>query len=130
MISELRINEELPGSAALQSALNQGWLVTHCVEDTAMIELLRRDLDWGESEAIALAVQLSATQILLDERDARQIARSLGLSITGVLGILLRGRQEGVIPSMQEVTDRLSQEANFHIAPLLLNQILQACGEL
>jgi uncharacterized protein len=96
---------------------------------TPLISLLQQKLHQGESEAIALAVELSADKILLDEKEARQAARTLGLSITGILGILLRGWREGSITSIKTVTDRLQQEANFWIAPALLTQILQESGE-
>jgi predicted nucleic acid-binding protein len=44
----------------------------------------------GEAEAIALASELKADWTLLDERDGRRVAKSLGLKVTGILGILLR----------------------------------------
>ena len=94
------------------------------------MNLLRRDLHQGVSEVIALAVELSADKILLDEKEARQITRALGLSITGILGILLRGWHEKSVPSIKAMTERLQQEANFRIAPALLAQILQVSGEL
>ena len=130
VVTELKLNEDLPGSRALQAALNEGWLIPQTVQNTAFVSLLRRDLHQGESEAIALAVELSADKILLDEKEARQIARALGLSITGILGILLRGWHERSLPSIKAVTERLQQDANFRIAPALLAQILQESGEL
>lgn len=130
VLTELKINDNLPGSSALQTAINDGWLVVHAVNNTALVRLLRRDLHQGESEAIALAVELSADKILLDEKEARQAARVLGLSTTGILGILLRGWHEGTVPSIKAVTERLQQSANFRIAPALLAQILQESGEL
>lgn len=42
--------------------------------DTALIRLLQRELDAGESAALALAIEMQADLILLDERDARNIA--------------------------------------------------------
>lgn len=130
VLAELKITENLPGSSALQTAINDGWLVTQTVKDTALVSLLRRDLHQGESEAIALAVELSADKILLDEKEARQAARALGLSITGILGILLRGWHEGSVSSIKALIERLQQDANFRIAPALLTQILQESGEL
>jgi uncharacterized protein len=129
VLVELKVNENLPGSRALNTAIDDGWLVTHTVKDSALVSLLRRDLHQGESEAIALAIELSADKILLDEKEARQAARSLGLSITGILGVLLRGFHEGAVPSLKAVTERLQQEANFWIAPTLLTQILKESGE-
>ncbi len=130
VLTELKINEDLPGSRALQVAINEGWLISQAVENTALVSLLRRDLHQGESEAIALAIELSADKILLDEKEARQAARALGLGITGILGVLLRGWHEGSVPSIKAVIERLQQDANFRIAPALLAQILKESDEL
>ena len=129
VLTELKINNDLPGSRALQVALDEGWLIPKTVKSSALVSLLRRELHQGESEAIALAVELSADKILLDEKEARQIARTLGLSITGILGILLKGRQNGTVSSMEVVIDRLKQDANFWIKPALQAQILQEIPE-
>ncbi|XGB42113.1 MAG: DUF3368 domain-containing protein [Nodosilinea sp. LVE1205-7] len=130
VFTELKINQDLPGSRALEAAVNQGWLISQAVENTLLVNLLRRDLHQGESEAIALAVECSANKILLDEKEARQVARALGLSTIGILGILLKGWNESRIPSIKAVTERLQQEANFRIAPALLAQVLEESGEL
>jgi uncharacterized protein len=130
VLAELKINDNLPGSNALRTAIAEGWLVPHPVSNRALISLLRRDLHQGESEAIALALELSAEKILLDEKEARQAARALGRSITGILGIMLRGWHEGTVPSMKSVMECLQQDANFWISPLLFAQVLQESGEL
>src|SRR5712691_7936225 len=41
-----------------------------------------------EREALALAEELHADLVLIDEDKGRQIARSLGLRVTGTLGVL------------------------------------------
>lgn len=107
VLTELKITDNLPGSSTLKTAVDDGWLVPQPVEDRTLVNLLRRDLHQGESEAIALAVQLSANKILLDEKEARQAARALGLNITGTIGILLRGWHEGTVASMKFVIERL-----------------------
>lgn len=90
-----------------------------------MTQLLKQTLDKGESEAIALAVELKADWTLIDERDARKVAKSLGLKVTGILGILLRAKQVGELESLQPVIDNLINKAGFRIAPELLAQILK-----
>jgi predicted nucleic acid-binding protein len=105
-------------------------LIPQSVGNGALVSLLRQQLHQGESEAIALAIEVSAERILLDEKEARQSARALGLAITGILGILLRGWHEGTVDSMKVATERLQREANFWIALALLNQLLQESGEL
>jgi predicted nucleic acid-binding protein len=130
VLAELKVDQDLPGSSVLRAALNEGWLIPQSVGNGALVSLLRQQLHQGESEAIALAIEVSAERILLDEKEARQSARALGLAITGILGILLRGWHEGTVDSMKVATERLQREANFWIAPALLNQLLQESGEL
>jgi uncharacterized protein len=65
------------------------WLRVKPVENVAFAQVLARELDRGEAEAIVLAIEMGADRILLDERDARQLAKALRLPVTGVLGILL-----------------------------------------
>ncbi|MCZ7673280.1 MAG: hypothetical protein M5U34_42295 [Chloroflexi bacterium] len=48
---------------------------------------LRRDLDRGEAESIALGMELNADVILLDEKDGRFCGKRMGLQPMGVIGI-------------------------------------------
>ena len=52
-------------------------------------------LDFGEAQAIALALEYEAELLLLDERDATIAARQLGLTVTGTLGVLDRAAALG-----------------------------------
>ena len=130
VLTELRVKESLPGSKLLQQALEAGWLMVEEVENRVLVALLRRELDKGEAEAITLALQLGASWLLLDEREGRRIARTLGLKITGILGVVMRGWREGEVSSVREVMEELRTLANFRIASALERQILQETGEL
>ena len=46
-------------------------------------------VDWGEAEAIALAIQVKADWFVTDDAKARQLAESLRLESHGSIGILL-----------------------------------------
>lgn len=129
VLEELRVEEDLPGCRAVREALEAGWLRVEEVKDQALAHVLQRDLDRGEAEAIALAVQLKAERTLLDERDARRVAKSLGLSVTGVLGILLRARHEGKLPSLREAMEELREKAGFRIGADLFAELLRESGE-
>ncbi len=120
VLKELRLEENLPGAPAIQQAKELGWLRVKEVNNSPLLPLLRRELDEGESEAIALAIQVKAERVLLDERDARKVAKSLGLQVTGVIGILLRAKQEGQLISLQEWIDQLRQKAGFRIDQKLM----------
>ena len=130
VISELRVDEGLPGSSIVQRALEARWLHIHAVEDRGLVQVLRRDLDRGEAEAIALAMQVKADYILLDEKEGRRIAKSLGLRTTGVLGVLSRAKREGNLSSVWEAIQQLQTQAGFRIGIDLLADILRENGEL
>lgn len=129
VLDELRVEEDLPGSQAIREAMKAGWLHAKDVEDQVLVRVLQRDLDRGESEAIALAVQVKADWTLLDEREGRRVAKSLGLKVVGALGILLRARREGKLPSLRRAMEELQQEAGFRIGADLFAQLLRENGE-
>src|SRR3954451_1656909 len=76
-------------------------------------------LDLGEAEAIALAEELHADLILMDELDGRETAEKLGIAVMGTLGILLRAKQQGLCQEIRPLMDRLQLEMNFFVAPSL-----------
>ncbi len=125
VFEELRVEEDLPGSQALREAIEDRWLRVERVQNQSFMQVLRRDLDKGEAEAIALAMQMQADWTLLDEREGRRVAKSLGLKVTGVLGILLRAKREGRLPSLQQTIEKMREQTGFHISPALLAHILR-----
>jgi uncharacterized protein len=129
VLFELRAHEDLPGSSYLKKALNSGWIQQSQIIEDPSLNLMRRDLHRGEAETITLALQLKADWVLIDEREGRKCAKSLGLKVTGVLGILLRAKQEGKITSLKEVLDELSKQAGFRIGAALIDRLLRECGE-
>lgn len=124
VLAELRVNENLNGSNHLKAALEKGWLKVQPVQNKAFVTLLRRELDQGESEAIALAIEKQADLILLDEKEGRRIARTLNLKITGILGIAIKAFQNGDLESMSKFIQILRTQAHFHVSPSLEQQIL------
>lgn len=128
VLEELRVEEDLPGSQAVGEALEAGWLRVEEVKDQALAQVLQRDLDRGEAEAIVLAVQVKAERVLLDEREGRRVAKSLGLEVAGVLGVLLRARREGKLPELQRVMDELRERAGFRIGAELYADLLRESG--
>ncbi|BAZ70448.1 MAG: DUF3368 domain-containing protein [Pelatocladus maniniholoensis HA4357-MV3] len=125
VLDELKIGEERPGSQTIREAISAGWIQIREVTNEPLTQLLKQTLDKGEAEAIALAIELKADWILLDEREGRKVAQSLGLKVTGILGIILRAKQVGELESLQPVIDNLISKAGFRIAPELLAQILK-----
>lgn len=88
-----------------------------------------RGLDPGESSALALAAEISAAAILLDERRAYRVAVELGLKAIGVLGILLQAKSSGLIRELAPLLDRLEDEGDFWISENLRRVVLERAGE-
>ena len=124
VLDELKVSEERPGSQSIREAISLGWIRSRDVSNEPLTQLLKQSLDRGEAEAIALAIELKADWTLLDEREGRKVAKSLGLKVTGILGVLLRAKQLGELESLQPVIDELVNKAGFRIAPELLAEIL------
>lgn len=124
VLAELKVQENRPGSEEIQAALKAGWIQVQEINSAFLVRLLQQTLDQGEAEAIALALELLADWTLLDERDGRKVAKSLGLKVTGVLGILLRAKQKGQLSSLVEIIDALVTTAGFRIAPDLLAKVI------
>jgi hypothetical protein len=80
VLDELKVGEERPGFQAIREAISSGWIQTQEVSNEPLAQLLKQTLDRGEAEAIALAIELNADWTLLDEREGRKVAKSLGLS--------------------------------------------------
>jgi predicted nucleic acid-binding protein len=52
-------------------------------------------LDEGEASVLALAEELDASLVIVDERKGRRYAKRLGLAVTGTMGILLLAKEQG-----------------------------------
>lgn len=127
--AELKIESDFPGAAQLRKALAAGWLQEVALESRSVVRALQRDLDEGEAEAIALALQRGETDILMDEHDGRAIAKTMGLQPIGVLGVLLRAKRAGTLESVQVAVRALQNEAGFHLSETLVNTLLHEAGE-
>jgi len=122
VLEEFRIDEELPGTKEIAGAIQKGWLSVRSVANQTDALLLERELDKGESEAIALAIELSAELVLIDEREARRVCQSIGIKVTGVLGILAKAQKDGYLPSFEKAVHMLEKEAGFYISDHLMSE--------
>ncbi len=78
-----------------RALIDLDWIENRSLSDHGLFDDLRESLDIGESEAIALAVELGADILLIDEARGRSMAESLGLEITGILGVLIIAKEAG-----------------------------------
>jgi hypothetical protein len=82
----------------------------------------------GESEAIALALEIGADQVVIDERRGRTVALRLGLGVVGTLGVLRVAKLSGRIPAVREPIETLKAN-RFWIDPTLVEALLREVGE-
>jgi predicted nucleic acid-binding protein len=101
------------------------WIQTRQVSDRTVVEALTIELDIGEAEAIALALEIESDQLLIDERRGRMVANKLNLHYTGILGILVEAKNQELISEVKPLLDALRNQIEFlWISPL---QILHRC---
>ena len=120
-------------TASISTLVDASYLKITKLSDPQSADLLS-DLDRGEAEAIALSLEMSQQHgpkkhlLIIDERLGRRHARRLGLTITGTLGILLKGKREGHIEFLSPLIDRLMQGGIF-LGDELVKQVLKMAGE-
>jgi hypothetical protein len=118
-----------PGAVEVEQAAQQGWLRVVPLANDALANSLKRALDDGEAETVALAVQEKPDVVLLDESEARKAADVHGLVKTGVVGLLIRAKNTGKVTSLKALLDRLRGEAGFWIDESLYRAALRAVNE-
>ena len=94
-----------------------------------LVTQLELRLDLGEAEAIAIALELGADRVLIDERRARRVASEFNLQPLGLLGILAEAKHHGLLQGCKPVLDEMIQIAGFWIGERLYKQFLAAVNE-
>jgi len=118
------------GASETEAAHEDGWVdVLPLDQESSMLPLPHEALDEGEAEALALAHEVEAKLVLLDEAAARQKAEQLELQKTGAIGILLRAKREGLIGRLRPELDNLRGTA-FWIDEVLYRRVLRSVDEL
>ena len=105
------------------------FLEVRSVKDAGLLSTFLGDLDAGEAESIALAVELGAQALLIDERRGRRIAERHGLRCLGLAGVTLMAKQRGLIPSVGDLLDDLERNARFYLSPDLKRELIRKAGE-
>ena len=105
------------------------WIVRGILERSDIVNLLTAELDRGEAEAIALALQEKADWLLIDERVGRRFAQRVGLKVKGTPGVLLEGVRRDFIDDLQPLLDTLVAKGTW-IAPATYAEVLKLSQEI
>ena len=96
-----------PWIQRIEQAKTEWLTVVPCNPPSDAVMAATATLDEGERQAIVLAAQESCDVLLIDDKKGREAAASLGIPITGVVGLLLtmktRGRVEKIRPLLEEL---------------------------
>jgi len=117
------------GKAGSREVQNATWIKARKAANQKDVTLLEIELDRGEAESIALAAELKADLVLLDERRARRIASRLGLRYVGLVGILIEAKRRSKLPAVKPVLDALITQAGFWVSTDLYARVVEAAGE-
>lgn len=107
----------------IRQALSHGLLI-NCPAPTALLP----GLEPGESAAISRALEIGAA-LLMDERAGRAHALSLGLVVTGTVGVLVRARRRELIGPLAPLLGAL-RASGQRLSQALVGQALTDVGEV
>lgn len=102
------------------------WIAVKQVLDRDYVRVLKTGLDDGEAEAIALARELQASVLMLDDKAARTMAQQLGFRVLGTIGFLLWAYEEGPVKDMQIELDRLRNDGGFYVSQDVISKIMKS----
>ncbi|MBS1526493.1 MAG: DUF3368 domain-containing protein [Bacteroidetes bacterium] len=120
IISEIKkeFGQEMPAWVTVKDASNK---ITQ--------NIVTASVDKGEASAIALALEESNALLILDDKKARRLAKSLNLKHTGTMGILVDAKLSGHLQSIKPVIEKV-RNTNFHISAELERKMLMLSGEI
>lgn len=136
-IQQLQLLPGLFTRILIPPAVEQEFAPLRKPPDWALVQPLRRpsrlgrfglSLGAGEREAIGLSLEIAADLLLVDDKAARRLARSLQLPTIGTLGLLLSAKRRGLLPTVRPHLDAL-QSASFYLTPDLYGRVLADAGE-
>jgi len=134
-IGELNLLQQVYGQVVTTNeiAIEYGselpeWVKIEMVVDKYRQQLLEMQIDIGESSAIALALESPNSTVILDDYRARKVAKQLGLTFTGTIGVIIRAKLLGIIPSIKPLLSKI-KKTNFRLTFEIERQALVEAGE-
>ena len=114
----------IDGNTIPEEILIPEWLVIKAPINTSKVGELLNTLDLGESEAIALSLELKADYLLIDEKQGRLVAVENNIKVIGTLGILLEAKNQKLINSVKDKMDQL-KAIGFWISNSIYQKVIE-----
>lgn len=104
------------------------WIEVSSNYNLSQFQILQLELHLGEASAIALALENPGSKLIIDEFKGRSVAKRLGLSVTGTIGIIIKAKEQGLIISGREMLVKLEIHG-FCLSDKLKKQIIAMLNE-
>lgn len=127
VLSDLFEKVIIPPAVEREFGVVVSWLGVQRPASITLVAALKLSIDEGEAEDIALAQEIES-QIILDERKARAIARDMGLEVCGTIGILIRAKQHKIYDEIKPIIEKLEHNG-FYMSSTLKEDALRIVGE-
>lgn len=111
-------------SRQVKALIDIGNITVRAIQLNSLANSLNMRLGKGESEAIALGIELQTDYIILDDFAARKEATRLGLNVKGTLAIIKKLQADGkiTITSLEQLYQNLVA-INFRVKMSLFDEI-------
>ena len=128
-VVEAVVRECAAGQAIAVPSLNTlNWITIAPSNTGTDPEPMLMQLDEGEKWTLHAARAANAEWLLIDERIGRTVAERMGLKVTGTLGVLLKAKQQKLIPSFSDAAQTM-RERGIYFHPGLIERLARSIGE-
>ena len=104
------------------------WIRVLYVPNRKEIDFFPDRLHLGEREALVLYKNLNASLIILDDYEARTEAKRRGFNTTGIIGVIVKAKNDGIIPLAKPVIDSIVN-VGFFVSPDIIDNALKSTNE-
>jgi uncharacterized protein len=116
-----------PEAQRIDDGLSEFLCITPVSQPPEEVDRLTSGLGVGEQQAICLALSTRAL-LVMDDRAGRKAARQLGISTTGVVGVLLKAKQDGHLPMVRPVLE-IIRHHGYWLSDEVVETAMRMAGE-
>jgi predicted nucleic acid-binding protein len=123
------VDEELKASEKPGADFGEhSWVDVITAKNHALVQVLEKDLDRGESEVIALGKELNADALIIDENIGYRIAKHLDLPVVRTLSLLSTAKSRGIITKVSPILKEMVKKGRWYSDDVVA-RFLKSVGE-
>ena len=127
VLHEATFDTAKPGAKKIKASIDSGQIIlSSCLKERLFNEV-SMVLDLGEAESLCLAHEINALA-LVDEKKDRKVGKNKGIKVTGTAAILIKAKQQGLIPQVKPYLIQLNK-FGYRLSDNLISMILLKCDE-